>query len=80
MEVSKEYFFTKLKENSGGEVDYCGMLDGCFVFHLYHKKDLEIRSGPPIYAICDPNDPNQVKISQSMDIAARLCRLGADPS
>ena len=57
MEASKEYFFTKLKEKLGGEVDYCCVLDGCYVFHIYHKEDLEIRSGPPIYAVCDPNHP-----------------------
>ena len=72
MKTNKEYFFKRLKENSGGEVDYCGVLDGCYVFRLYHKEDLEIRSGPPIYAICSPDDPKKVKVSQSMDIAARL--------
>ncbi len=72
MKATKEYFFTKLKEKLGGEVDYCCVLDGCYVFHIYHKEDLEIRSGPPIYAVCDPNNPDKVRITQSMDMCEQV--------
>ena len=72
MKATKEYFFTKLKEKLGGEVDYCCVLDGCYVFHIYHKEDLEIRSGPPIYAVCDPNNPEKVRITQSMDMCEQV--------
>lgn len=72
MKATKEYFFTRLKEKLGGEVDYCCVLDGCYVFHIYHKEDLEIRSGPPIYAVCDPNNPEKVRVTQSMDFYAEV--------
>ena len=72
MEASKEYFFTKLKEKLGGEVDYCCVLDGCYVFHLYHKRDLEVIAGPPIYAVCDPNNHEKVRVTQSMDFYAQV--------
>ena len=72
MEATKEYFFTKLKEKLGGEVDYCCVIDGCYVFHLYHKRDLEALNGPPIYAVCDPNNPEKVRITQSMDMCEQV--------
>lgn len=78
MKATKEYFFTKLKENLGGEVDYCCVIDGCYVFHIYHKEDLEIRFGPPIYAVCDPNNPDKVQIKQSMDFAAEVYKQKHD--
>ena len=73
MKATKEYFFTKLKEKLGGEVDYCCVIDGCYVFHLYHKKRL--RGSKWSTNICRLRFQITLKryrITQSMDMCEQV--------
>lgn len=49
-----------------------GEFDGKLVFYIGVKTESFAFTGPPIYAFCDPDNPEQFEIRQGFDIMNRL--------